>query len=521
MLSPTISNLLAKIKESYNPGLVATEQDSLINIHTITGKAGALYEKLRYMVDYKDERHIRRSAIERILKRKIVFEGSQQVGLSLIQELVTAGYLPNNTIPEKAGGVIDTIVEKFVALKESLPSRYKSHARVQNLIISLAASEIDLLLNPNIADDLLIDALYSTVRGQIKPVGKIDEAVLDEQSYIAAARSLLKIDNETLFYKLWRKHNPDWDSANPALIAVTQGKELVLMSLVEAVKHPLGYRLASKFKNHAIYFSVIKEIVDKYGVTANTMFESPDELKKFTEGFLTENYRKEFGRVRANAIRATMYILCTKVILAFLLELPYEIKVLGRIDLFPLLSNVLFHPLLLFFMALSVAPLGKKNTDAVVAGVENIIRGGTVRPMRVKVSGGVGFFDLIFALLYMALFVIAFGLIVSMLVALHFNMVSIILFVFFLTLVSYFGLRIRHAANKWRVELGNENVIALLWNLFTLPIVRLGGWLSIKFSSVNVFVFILDFIIETPFKLVLSVSDSFITFLKEKREDIY
>jgi hypothetical protein len=521
MLSTTITDLLAKIKESYNPDLIATDNDTLVNVHTITGKAGMLYEKLRYMVDYKDERHIRRSAIERILKRKIIFERSETVGLSLIQELVTGGYLPNNSIPEKAGGAIDAIIEKFVALKAGLPERYRGNARIQNLILSLAASEVDLLLTPNVADDLLIDALYATVRPAIKPVGKIETHILDEQAYIGAARALLKLDNETLFYKLWLKYNPDWPHGNPVTIEASKGKELVLQSLVHAVKNPLGYRLASKFKNYAIYFSVIKEVVDKYGAAANVLFENPEELKKFGTAFLAENYKKEFNRVRANAVRATIYIFFTKILLALVFELPYEIKVLGRIDLFPLLTNILFHPFLLFFMALSVTPLGKKNTEAILLGVENIVRGDTTRGIRVKVSKGVGFFDLVFVALYMCLFIFAFGLIISALIAMHFNVVSIILFLFFLTLVSYFGFRIRHAANKWRIEHGNENVIALLWNLFTLPIVRAGEWLSIKFSSVNVFVFILDFIIETPFKLVLSVSDSFITFLKEKKEDIY
>ena len=38
-------------------------------------------------------------------------------------------------------------------------------------------------------------------------------------------------------------------------------------------------------------------------------------------------------------------------------------------------------------------------------------------------------------------------------------------------------------------------------------------------KKTNILVFIMDFVIETPFKVVLSVFDSFISFLKEKREE--
>ena len=105
--------------------------------------------------------------------------------------------------------------------------------------------------------------------------------------------------------------------------------------------------------------------------------------------------------------------------------------------------------------------------------------------------------------------------------ALHFNIVSVALFVFFLTLVSYFGFRIRYNARKWKVNTDDEGVISLLWGFFTLPIVRTGRWLSQRFSSINIFVFFMDFILETPFKMILGTFDAFISYLREKREDLY
>ena len=95
------------------------------------------------------------------------------------------------------------------------------------------------------------------------------------------------------------------------------------------------------------------------------------------------------------------------------------------------------------------------------------------------------------------------------------------MFLFFLTLVSYFGIRIRRNSGEWKVHSEEEGAMAILWNSFTLPIVRAGRWLSETFSSINVFLFIMDFLVEAPFKLILQTLDSFLSFLKEKREELY
>ncbi|MEO8638266.1 MAG: hypothetical protein ABI430_05210, partial [Candidatus Taylorbacteria bacterium] len=94
-----------------------------------------------------------------------------------------------------------------------------------------------------------------------------------------------------------------------------------------------------------------------------------------------------------------------------------------------------------------------------------------------------------------------------------------VVFIFFLTLVSYFAFRIRHSSKRWHVK-SKEGLFTMIGSVLALPIVNAGRWLSQKFSSINVLVLILDFIIETPFKFLLNFSNQFILFLKEKTEEL-
>jgi hypothetical protein len=123
--------------------------------------------------------------------------------------------------------------------------------------------------------------------------------------------------------------------------------------------------------------------------------------------------------------------------------------------------------------------------------------------------------------LYIGLFTFIFGGIINVLRSLNFHGASITLFIFFLALVSYFGLRIRFMAKRWKVEGPDEGIAAALWGLITLPIVRAGRWMSGRFASINVFIFLMDFVIEAPFKMVLRGMDAFLGFLREKREETY
>jgi len=89
---------------------------------------------------------------------------------------------------------------------------------------------------------------------------------------------------------------------------------------------------------------------------------------------------------------------------------------------------------------------------------------------------------------------------------------------FFLSLVAYLALRIRGRAKRWRITPKTHSAKSFLVDLLTLPIVQSGQWFIKRFEHVNIFVFILDFLIETPFKVLIDVFEGFTHYLREKKE---
>lgn len=525
MTSPQITRLLESLKQPTDSDNNTLKDDSYVKVNDLAKKAGVFYEKIRYLIDYKEDHTIRRNAIQRILKRNLFFKtGGEKVASLLIQELVRGGYLESDSFLENRISSVQNIIDRFLSLGNLSGYANGGDLSINRGIISLAASEIEIYLFGDKTENLVLFSFYETVKDKINTStsssGEIENGT---QIYIACLRSLLKADEQTIAYRLWLRFLPQWANLKDISEVQNVAKNFtaILFQIKIELRDNLSWKIARKLKNYSVYFNVIKEIISRYGADSERIFNNQALLEKETKNILDGRYKKENGRIQKSALRAILYILLTKTILAFALELPYDVAVLGKVYYPALVINVIFHPFLLFLITYTIKPLGEKNTDLIISGLNSVISGNEMPIIRVKDKKGKNFLYFIFLMLYGFIFLLSFGAVIFILNQLNFNIMSIALFTFFLTLVTYFGLRIRFTAKNWAVTSDRERTLYFLGNILVMPIVEVGRWLSHKFDSVNVLVFIMDFIIETPFKVLLSVFDSFLSFLKDKREEMY
>ena len=523
MLSPNLQNLLSDLKDPQKQDLSQESAGPVISINSLTNKAGTWYERVRYLFDYKEERFIRRSAIGRILKRKLFFGESENFGLNLLQELIRAGYLPNNSVPENMATEVERVAMKYMQLADMVEKTHGGNQEVRKNIISFAASGIHRILFPSALNETTVDTFYASVRNRVVFSPRLSDKNEEIQVYIACRRSLLKETDEELAYALWLKLVPRWTMADHHIYlgAIAEETPKTLDCVWRYTKDSIGWRVALKLKNYGISFFLIKELVQKFGAESGQVLQDSTYVDQEIEQSLQVKYLEEHRRTRKSSYRAIIYIFFTKMLLAFVLELPYDLWVLGAVNYTALGMNAVFHPFLLFGITTSILPLGKKNTEEILAVTHRVLYDQELGEIHLKTNKGSSFFDSLFFILYGILFTISFGIIITVLRILDFNIVSMIMFLFFLTLVSYFGIRIRRNAKDWKVHSDEESATSILWNALTFPIVRAGRWLSETFSSINVFIFIMDFLVEAPFKLILQTLDAFLSFLKEKREEMY
>lgn len=514
MLSDPIRELVANVEAAEEAQRTALPGEQLLEGSTIVAKAASLYEKIRYLVDYRDEHTIRRAALERILKRRVFLEQKAESGLVLLQELVDGKYIVKEQATEEIARDIDAIVGKFLELSRLA----KANSGVVRRLVSFAATEIDARISPleYAIDHECAEGLYKTLQGHVSAYGYSAEET-NAQLYCASWRALLAADDDRLAYALWLLYVPEWRTGNTNLQEVAEKLPRLIGTITANVRGNLQWQIAPKIKNESIYFRIIHKALEAHRGAAGRVLENPAQLDAFTTNFLEQTYEHENERIQKSGIRAVFYLLFTKTIVAFTFELPYELFVLGAIHYLPLTVNVLFHPLLLFALTRNAGSLGEANTKAIIEGIHGVLYEGKARTIRVR--SGYSRFTLAFAFAYLLLFILVFGSVIGFLELLKFNPVSIALFLFFLALVSYFAFRIRYRARRWKV-VGRQGTFAVIGGVLAVPVVRAGEWLSRTFSSINIFVIILDFIIETPFKRLLNFSNQFLQYLREKGEEI-
>jgi hypothetical protein len=342
--------------------------------------------------------------------------------------------------------------------------------------------------------------------------------------YLAIHRALIKSDDAILRYHLFRWAYPQWQTPDHA---VTEQIKSHFQQLVEAIErrinHPLSERLLVICRQYTIPFLVLADVFKERPGEIRELLTSPEALNDASEKAMTKRIKSAGSRLRRTTVRSIIYIFITKMLLALAIELPYEVYVLRLSNFLPLYINAAFHPVLMAFIGMSAIVPGKKNTQLVVQAVQEIVNPSAPRMVfgkKLKPRPRSRFRVWLFNLAYLLTFVVTFGAIIRLLQYLEFNFVSILIFLFFLSVISFFGMRVRQVVKELTILTRRENLLLLLLTFVSLPILRVGQWFSKKIPKINLFIFILDFVIEAPFKIFVEVVEEWFSFLKEKREEI-
>jgi len=245
------------------------------------------------------------------------------------------------------------------------------------------------------------------------------------------------------------------------------------------------------------------------------------------EYLVKESYGKRLLRLKEKLLRAALYsiisIFVTKILLALLIEIPFDKYVTGQFSYFTLGLNVFIPSLLMFLMILTIRPPFPGNLQRVILEVIKITYERKQKdiypikplPKRVFIMKGVLF------IFYLLSFIISFGIIIWGLQKLEFGVLSIIIFLIFLSLILFAGTRIRQRARELQVEEEKETIITSIFDFLTLPIVRVGKWLSSQWEKFNVLMVLFNILIELPFQFFIEFLEQWRYFLREKKEEIH
>lgn len=503
------------------------EEEGKIHVDHFASRMAHVYESLRNVVDYKEEHLLRRSAIERMLKRRILLDQDQdKIANNLIRELIRARYVPNDKLPEGKIISVQKIVDKYLLLiGDQHFNKRRERSKFTEWITGVAACEIEDELVSLKPVEAIVESMFRVLDARlILKSSRLDKPTKKILLYIAAHRALLKSDPATIRYYLFKLAYAEWFSDNEEDVKKISRSVLSIRDEIETyLSHPLSLRFRRLMKRYTPLFLILRDVIDDDPEAAQTLLQDPATLQSAIEGKCAAKYKEAKSNLRRAAVRSIVYIFITKMTLALILEIPADIYLVDVVEWTPIIINTLFPPFVMLLVALFIRLPGKKNTDKIVQGIYSIVYEDKHDTVTYSIRSPYKkslFLNIMFKIFYLISFATSFGLIGLALYYLQFNFVSAIIFFLFLTLVSFFGFRVREGAREYVIPAKKTGVLKSLFDLYTLPILRAGRWISQEFAKINVFVFIFDFIIEAPFKILVELIEQWFSFVREKKEEI-
>jgi hypothetical protein len=525
-MEPSVESLVQLSQKLRREEEEPKKQD-VITVSETVSVAVSAYETVRNTLEYDEVHLLRRNAIRRFLKRRVGEVEYVEMATDLLRELIWARYLPNKQIPESRIKDVVSILKKYEPLFGAVES---SNARTKwfEWLLDVISTEIEYAIAPPLADEALASYAYKEIGKRLEWNSKlIPKKDQDLQLYLAVHRAVLKSNIATLRFRALMLYYPEWSKAKPSdpiVREIAQHFVTVAQTVEAQLTHPGSEPLYRTVRKVAVVFHVMRDLIWDDPEAFSQVVNSGDggALDAAISKAATARYNKFHKRLRRSVLRAVLFLFLTKFIFAILIELPYERFILKTEHYTPLLVNIIFHPLFLGVIGLSVRIPEKKNT----AGVQERIRamlgldGEFAMIFKARGNWSKGKKRIIFQLLYLVAFLFSVGVIATTLWSFNFNSVSILFFLFFLSLVSFMGLKIRNTRRELLVVDAGGGFIGTIVDVLFLPITRAGRWLALRAPRVNVFLFFLDFIIEAPFKAAFSMIEGWLAFLKEKKEEI-
>jgi len=473
-------------------------------VNDFVGTLARAYEKARNALEYRADNLVRRAAIERILRRRILLnKDPHTLTEKLLTELKWARYLSTDEVKNTKRLGLEKILGKYISfLNNSVPTEW---------VVKIASAEIEEFFNLNTDYKQFTFFAFQIIKQKIA----IHDENIDLLIYYAVDKVYAGSDDEQIAYHILK------------LAGENTTKEM----FKEAWRL---FQLAKTNKNVSRIGKFVRRQMPPLVLLRDIYFYKPLDFKEVVADstkfktrageVLKIQLEQLSGRIRTAGTRSVIYVFLTKMILAFGLEVPLEIFFYQHLHGLPLAINLAFPPLLMLFATTQIKLPSKKEEEDLIARTWTIISNPDSLKMEDDIlidtdsdqEKGLGWW--FFSILYGICFVGVFALIFFALGKIGFTFFSKTIFIFFLCVIAFFAYRIIQIANVYSWK-NNGREKSSFSDILAIPILAIGSRLSQGLSKLNFLAFAFDFILEAPFKLILGFLDDWVQFLSLKKEE--
>ena len=501
-----------KFADALNAASVRMDATAANDAHAqkvhVTGAGRTLtfaYEQLRNAAEYTEEHLLLQRAIRRFFKRIFLSRDDGRIrasGEELIVELTLAGYLQNDTVPVSAVEAISKMAVDFYAAQ----TKYGKDAWT----VDILAVETERLLNDDTKRLVFSQFAYDHFVESIDPKKVVQGTIghYEVALFVAVQRALLKADHASIRASLLRRYQqvPNTDS----YISINKMIDGVFAAATTE-------KLIRVVDRRGAPFRILWRLIDEHEDFLR-LLNNREQLLSAYETQINKEYERIDKRINRGILKSVIFLIITKVLIGVAIEVPYDYVIHGSIVWLPLAINLLFPPIYMILLRVTLTQPSGANTQALIDTIDELLFGKD-DALVLSQRAGRGFgtaFNVFYSLFFLVIFAAAtWGLYV-----LGFSILHMLIFFVFLSTASFLGFRLSRQIRELEVVQGQQDGVTIIRDFLYIPFVVVGRWMSEKYSKINIVAMVLDMVIELPLKTVLYLMRQWGAFINSKKDEL-
>ncbi len=509
--------------DAYETEALARREKDTIHVPTVGNTISTAYEQLRNASEYAESDLLQQRAIRRYLNRVLSFHAkvsTTHLADELVAELTQSEYLANDhTTKTDVKAIAHNIKRYYDAYWDYTENEHNLAKRnaFQKWTLDVLAVRCEQILQSHIRQMLFahfaVTYLHERVSRKklLQNRERIDESDMTIVLYIAVHRALLKSDNATIRTALIDSYKQDIND-------IHQFEEFnqKLDHLFETKTTVYATRIVSK--NGAALRFIYSGFYRADAPMTVQSLKSPEALEQNLHRHIEDEYNALDKKLDIGIIRSIIFLLITKGIVGFAIEVPYDMLVSGELLWMPFLVNLLFPAVFIAFTRLTLSRPIDRNTSAVINQANAMLFSNDkdTYPIRMKKDSSSIGFNTVYALIFLLVFA---GL-TYLLYSIEFNIVQGVIFFIFLSTASFLAFRLSRQIHELEVVNTPQGSLSLLRDIIYMPFIAVGQQISYRYSQINIVAMALDILIELPLKTILRLVRQWTQFLNEKKDEL-
>ncbi|HLD24389.1 MAG TPA: hypothetical protein VJB96_00540 [Patescibacteria group bacterium] len=540
-LTPFTKTLITE----YVAGLeFAKKPGTPIHVDEIASHIAKFYEQVRKVIDWKEDNVLRRSAIERALKRTLFPKltgvslkpniDSYRVAYSVTADLIRGGHLPNDEIPEEHVTIVQAVLDKYLYIlkhavfptQEILP--IKRQINFTYFIIELAAVDIEEILTNPVKERVLLEAMTQTLtdRIRIQPEGGMSDEDKKTHVFIAASRTLFDLDDSFIIAQLLKFSYPNWLTPDETLrTKLATDIPAIWENSHKVLEHPVSRQL----------YTICERVDAVYMLLGDVLDSNKESPKKVTDVFsdkillkeaISHAYDKRYVSLKTRlfrlAIFSTLSVFLSNWVTFYIVEVPMASLFYEGFNLFTAIIDFVVPTVVMFTLVSIIRPPPAENIQRVLTAVYQFVYDDEKRKLydvylkRKKNP----MFTLVVGTLYLIMMFGVLGGVGYVFYIAGLPITSVIFDTFTIALTFFAAVGIRNKSKELSVD-DKTPVWEFLLDMLSVPIARIGAFLAAKWKEYNIVAILFTFLIETPMVVIFDFIENWSQYIKERRAELH